>query len=774
MTWPIDLTDAPASARFNRRAIDEIIQSVDQGTYCALLGPRLSGKTVLLRYVERLLTESLGWICVYVDLRSIRATTKQGFFSDLVQLIRRRLCELVDLSIEYPEDEYASSAVFRGFLADCVIRLERDIVIIIEHLETLPIDLDQALLTSLRAAFMDQQTLDHRTTVIVSGALSLATLTVGESSPFRGIAHRVFVGDLSKSESMALIREYLDKNEVTITGQALSRLHQATTGDHYLIRTICQRCVEILNPGLSTRLGSRDINRVVDRFLRREVFDYAPLIEAVRLIEEEPDLIRCVLMLLERGTVARAELPIPLSPDLDPLFLTGVVETVIPDSYRLQNTVYHKFLEGHFTPGRVGRLLSMAGRWDLAIDYLEEGILNGDEQSRADLLPAVVNSMYAAEDLAGSAHFLIRGLSAAFGVGDARVWYMPPGENCLLLIGRSGVVSADSLQTSEISIAADQLEARAYRQNVTVRGFESEGRVSRAIPLLGLGSKPLGVVTVNDDLPGQRFIDQRERDMQLAGYLNQAARALHAVKTRRQELSLAGRMQASLLPAAQPELAGWQIAATWRPARETSGDFYDFIELPGGKLGFVLADVTDKGMGAALYMALSRTLIRTYATEHRSRPDVVLKTANRRILTETEGGLFITVFYGLIDSQNGELIYCNAGHNPAYLIYARDGLEPQALGRTGIPIGVSVDGSWEFKTMQMRKGDIMVLYTDGIVDAQNGNMELYGAARMLENVRANRDLNVMEIKDNLIADVQLFVGDETQFDDITLMVIKRN
>ncbi|MGD9092890.1 MAG: SpoIIE family protein phosphatase [Anaerolineales bacterium] len=775
MSWLNDMQDAPASARFHRHAIDQIIECVEEGTYCALLGPRLSGKTVLLRYVEKLLSESLGWTCVYVDLRSIGATTQQGFFLDLIQLIRQRLCELLDQSPEYPEEEYASSAVFRGFLADCVISLERNIVLIIEHLETVPVDLDQALLTSLRAAFMDHQTLNHRATVVVSGALSLATLTVGESSPFRGIARRVFVGDLTNAESMALIQEYLEEEGVTITGQALRRLHQATKGDHFLIRKICQRSVEALSATSGTRLGSRDINRVVNRFLRHEVLEYAPLLEAVRLIEEDPDLIRCMVMLLERGTVSRAELPIPLSPDLDPLFLTGVVENVPPDSYRIQNTVYRQFFEGHFTPGRVGRLLSMAGRWDMAIDYLEEGIMNGDEQSRADLLPAVVNSMYAAEDLTGSAHFLIRGLAAAFGVAAVQVWYMPHGESNLVLIGRSGTIDDNLTQgSSEISISADQLEARAYRQGVSVRGFEDQGRVSRAIPLIVQGRKPLGVVTVHNDTSGERFIEQRERDVELAGYLNQAARALHAVKTRRQELSLAGRMQASLMPSIQPEIPGWEIAATWRPARETSGDFYDFIELPDGKLGFVLADVTDKGMGAALYMALSRTLIRTYAAEHLTRPDLVINAANQRMLTDTEGGLFITVFYGLLDPDNGKLTYCNAGHNPPYIINSQDNVQPLGLGRTGIPIGLSANETWEFNTLQMNGGDVLVIYTDGIVDAQNGEMELYGEGRMLEKIGANRGQPAVVIKDDLIANVQAFVGDEIQFDDITLMVIKRN
>ena len=127
----------------------------------------------------------------------------------------------------------------------------------------------------------------------------------------------------------------------------------------------------------------------------------------------------------------------------------------------------------------------MAGRWDAAIDYLEAGIREGNEQSRADLLPATINSMYAAEDVAQAAHFLTRGLSAAFGVVEARVWYALPQEGCLRLVGYLGPQANGALRTStEMPLAADRLEARAYRQARALRGHEGERYVWRAIPLL--------------------------------------------------------------------------------------------------------------------------------------------------------------------------------------------------------------------------------------------------------------------------------------------------
>lgn len=768
-------SEAPAVVRYNREAVEEIVQCVQDGTYCAILGPRLSGKTVLLRYVEETLARTLGWTCVYIDLFAIQASTLQGFFADLIRLTAGRIVELIGLELLVPELGQASSAVFRAFLGDAVAALGRDLVLIIEHLEAMPTDLVQALLTSLRAAFMDQQTYENRVIVVVSGALSLATLTVGESSPFRGIARRVFVGDLTRSQSEALLAELLAARGIETSKRARRRLLRATQGDPYLIRRLCQRCADLMDAATARRLRAGDVRGLTRSFLRNDVYQYAPLQEAVRLIEEDPDLLRCILLLLSHGTVPKAELPLPLSPDVDPLYLTGVVEQVDGDRYRIQNQIYHRFLAQHFHPGRVGYLLAMAGLWDAAIDYLEAGIRDGNEQSRSDLLPATINSMYASEDVSQAARFLTRSLSAVFSVVEARVWYAPPQENRLRLVGHLGPRTSGELWASpEMSLSADRLEARAFRQTRTLRGPEGGRHVWRAIPLMIPGQKPVGVVTVCDDLLGERFAEQRERDLQLLGYLNQSARALQAVSTRRRELALAGRMQVSLLPAAAPQVPGWQMAATLRPARETSGDFYDFIPLPDGRLGLVVADVTDKGMGAALYMALSRTLIRTYAADYPNRPDLTLQAASERILADTGAGLFVTVFYGILDPANGTLTYCNAGHHPPYLFNDPSGDEIQALPGRGMAIGMVEDISWGHTTIQLVPGSLLLLYSDGVLDAHNPDKERFGSQQMLGVIQANLGRSAQDLQDGLLARLQQFMGEEPQFDDITIMTVMRN
>ena len=219
-----------------------------------------------------------------------------------------------------------------------------------------------------------------------------------------------------------------------------------------------------------------------------------------------------------------------------------------------------------------------------------------------------------------------------------------------------------------------------------------------------------------------------------------------------------------------------------------------------GGLGLLIADVADKGMGAALYMALSRTLIRTYAVEHETQPGLVLAAANQRILADTRAGLFVTVFYGVLDPTSGELTYSNAGHNPPYLLSARDGHVIQELDRTGVPLswkhtrsrndavwmmvvvcgnrsgwlahlGILDDGTWQQRVVHLAPGDVLLLYTDGITEAQDAQEAFFDEDRLREVFRAHLGRSARDIQDGVIAEVDAFVGDTPQFDDITMMVV---
>jgi serine phosphatase RsbU (regulator of sigma subunit) len=241
-----------------------------------------------------------------------------------------------------------------------------------------------------------------------------------------------------------------------------------------------------------------------------------------------------------------------------------------------------------------------------------------------------------------------------------------------------------------------------------------------------------------------------------------------------QELEFAGRIQASFLPNELPDLIGWELAVTLVPARETSGDYFDFIPLPDGRVGILVADVADKGLGAALYMALSRTLFRTYALEYEARPDIVFFSANERILQDARANLFVTAFYGILDPRQGTLTYSNAGHNPPILINNQEGATFTALTPTGIPIGVDPDAIWTQEVIQIDPGAALILYTDGIPDAQNSDGSFYKERRLMEVALASINHPAQEIQAAILTSVQEFVGKASQFDDITLLVLVRD
>ena len=240
------------------------------------------------------------------------------------------------------------------------------------------------------------------------------------------------------------------------------------------------------------------------------------------------------------------------------------------------------------------------------------------------------------------------------------------------------------------------------------------------------------------------------------------------------ELIMAGRIQADILPEKAPVIPGWDISARLKPARETSGDFYDFIPLSERKWGVVMADVTDKGMGAALFMALSSTLIRTYASRFPTLPGLALNAVSERLLTDTRGGMYVTAIFGILEPHSGRFIFANAGHPPGVLVGTQRGKTSVELLRgTGMALGVSEQAQWKQKIVKLAPGDYLVLYSDGITEAQNRQGLFFGEERVLEVVLSKIGRSARELQDALIEEVNRFEGYVPQQDDIALVVIRR-
>jgi len=273
----------------------------------------------------------------------------------------------------------------------------------------------------------------------------------------------------------------------------------------------------------------------------------------------------------------------------------------------------------------------------------------------------------------------------------------------------------------------------------------------------------------------QMIADLQRKNRELArAYreLQEAQAALVEKERLERELELARELQQSILPREFPHLAGFSFAARSRPARQVGGDFYDVIPLSRGRVGLVMADVSDKGMAAALYMALTHSLIRAEA-RRRSSPRQVLLSTHRLLLEMGLAGMFVTVFYGVLDPEQSTLRYARAGHDCPLLFSPSSG-ECRSLTADGILLGYVKRVNLEEAGVELHSGDLLVLYTDGITDANSPAGEFFGVERLRETVCAAGGLSAQGLCDLIFERVGQFQAGAMQHDDMALLVVKMN
>jgi serine phosphatase RsbU (regulator of sigma subunit) len=238
------------------------------------------------------------------------------------------------------------------------------------------------------------------------------------------------------------------------------------------------------------------------------------------------------------------------------------------------------------------------------------------------------------------------------------------------------------------------------------------------------------------------------------------------------ELDVARALQIAILPATFPVSPGCDSAARMIPATTMGGDFYDFIELPGGQIGLVMADVSGKGVPAAFFMAVARTTLRDVAAHH-AEPGACLAQANRLLCAQNPLDLFVTVFYCMLDPLTGVLRYANGGHNPPYLRRA-DGAVEALSGTGGLVLGVMPEVEFPEHVVQLRAGDRLLLYTDGVTEAFNPADEAYGEQRLVAEIKAHGVGSAAALVESICRSVVTFAGAAPQSDDVTLIVLSWN
>ena len=239
----------------------------------------------------------------------------------------------------------------------------------------------------------------------------------------------------------------------------------------------------------------------------------------------------------------------------------------------------------------------------------------------------------------------------------------------------------------------------------------------------------------------------------------------------RREMDLAGTIQKRILPNTFPNSGEMDVYARTAPAQEMGGDFYDFFDMPDGKTALVVADVSGKGVPAAFYMAVVRTLFRAVAPTASS-PAQCLNEVNRILISHDIPGMFVTVFYGVLDTDTWTLNFANAGHLPPYL-FSANGDVKAIEGGGGVVLGFDHGIAYEEDTLTLNKGDGLFIYTDGLTEAFDEQRNQFSEERLIDCLLENRSLSAHALTTNIFAFVNTHTGEAPQSDDITSLAIRR-
>ncbi|MEA3440709.1 MAG: GAF domain-containing SpoIIE family protein phosphatase [Chloroflexota bacterium] len=238
------------------------------------------------------------------------------------------------------------------------------------------------------------------------------------------------------------------------------------------------------------------------------------------------------------------------------------------------------------------------------------------------------------------------------------------------------------------------------------------------------------------------------------------------------ELQMAQQVQIDLLPKSVPDIEGWSFAAFWRPAREVAGDFYKFIPTHNGMLDLVIADVADKGMPAALFMALTSTALQANLGGSNSLETGITKT-NQLVCLESTQGLFVTLFIARINPITGEIFYVNAGHNPP-LLFSQKEDHVSSLNRTGFPLGLVPDAKYKQCATRMEPNDCIIFYTDGVTEAFDEDGNQFETKGLLKVISDHTNDSAEEILEAIITAVNKHIGSMPLSDDMAIVVVKRS
>jgi serine phosphatase RsbU (regulator of sigma subunit) len=443
------------------------------------------------------------------------------------------------------------------------------------------------------------------------------------------------------------------------------------------------------------------------------------------------------------------------------------------------------------SPRKIELVSGIANQAALAIESAQLFAAQQEEQWVTTALLTVAESLNSTIGLSDTMEALVRLTKMLVGTSFCAIMQWENDAKCFIGGAAYGVAAEHEKQFRELVIPAnaDSFISAVHRTQDPVsagKGYDYPIPTAlkmfnvEAIIALPLATKGVMVGAMFVDHPALSGVSDQRRMNILIGTAQQAALALETVRLQEdsiarqkieRELEVAQGIQRSFLPQQLPKLDGWDLSSFYRAARQVGGDFYDFIPLKSGKWGIVIADVADKGVPAALFMVLSRTNLRAAAFS-RDDPVETLRRVNELLIADSRSDLFVTVWYGVFDPIKGEMEYANGGHNPPLLIHA-DG-RSEELTADGIVLGVVAPIELESKRIVFQSGDALIAYTDGVTEAIRSDSTEFGVAALLRTASMMRAKPASEVLKQIIHEVDTFTAGEPQFDDLTLVVLKRD
>jgi len=474
--------------------VDTLLGHLRRHDYVVVLGPAHSEKTQLLYDLGEAANDDGRFTPVIVNLWQARTGDDAQFYQSMVQLI----CRTSSLSKPCSDrgddsvGRIATARDFQRFLNHCVEQQSKHFLLMFDHLQALPHDLIQQLISILRSAYMERRP-ERRCSldVVVAGGMSLADLSLGLASPLN-MTKLVFQAQLTVQQTIELAIQNFAATTTAYSSNALDRIAFWADGDYYLTPRLVGECRLAVQGYRRNRVTSSVIEQVARRVIERGVSE-SPFRQAVQVIEDDPDTVLDILQLLKQDSLPRNRSNQSLlRGGLERLQLSGAV-VLEGDVYRFKNALYRTVLAEHFTPAQVGHVLRMNGRWAEAIEHLSVNLPQERLRSeRSNLLEAIVQSIYAAEDLKTAYAALLDGMRRGFGLSNICIYQALVGRGKLALVQTD--LEATPLPKELDLDDPDRVEVQTFRSGeYALRGEEKDRRlVVRLVP----ERRPIGLVTV--------------------------------------------------------------------------------------------------------------------------------------------------------------------------------------------------------------------------------------------------------------------------------------